>query len=139
MELAAPLNGATSGGLVVLLRAEEKVDLALGLEADHERAEAVAALHLALSEERDGLAQPAEARAHGGVVGGHGHGVGAPPLEELLHRALVALSCGTVVVPLLGPTPEPLREERENARMRCRRGGFGFLRCGCVSCWTDEQ
>jgi hypothetical protein len=89
---------ATSGGLVILLRAEEEVDLALGLEVNHERAEAVTALHLALAEESDGLAQTAEARAHGGVVGGHGHGVGAAPLEELLHRALVALPRSAVVI-----------------------------------------
>jgi hypothetical protein len=33
-------------------------------------AEAVTELHLALAEERDRLAQPAEARAHNRVVGG---------------------------------------------------------------------
>jgi len=31
-------------------------------------------------------------------VGPHGHGVGAAPLEELLHRLLVTLPCGAVVV-----------------------------------------
>jgi hypothetical protein len=77
---------------------EEEVDLALGLKADHELAEAVATLHLALAEERDGLAEPAEARAHGGVISGHDHGVGAAPLEELLHRALMALPRSAVVV-----------------------------------------
>ncbi|KXG28774.1 hypothetical protein SORBI_3005G164400 [Sorghum bicolor] len=76
------LAGACS--VVVLLRAEETVDLAIGLEPDHEGSEAVVALHFA-------LAKAAEA-------GPHGHGVGAAPLEELLHRLLVTLPRGVVVV-----------------------------------------
>jgi hypothetical protein len=103
LDLLLLLVGATGGGLVILLRAEEEVDLALGLQVNHERAEAITALHLALAEERDGLAQPAEARAHGGLVDGHGHGVGTAPLEELLHRALVALPRSAVVVGYLIP------------------------------------
>ncbi|KXG35076.1 hypothetical protein SORBI_3002G129300 [Sorghum bicolor] len=76
------LAGACS--VVVLLRAEETVDLAIGLEPDHEGSEAVVALHFA-------LAEAAEA-------GPHGHGVGAAPREELLHRLLVTLPRGAVVV-----------------------------------------
>jgi hypothetical protein len=64
---------------------------------NHERAEAITALHLALAEERDRLAQPVEAHAHNGVVGGHNHGVGEASLEELLHRALAALPHNAVV------------------------------------------
>ena len=75
------LAGACS--VVVLLRAET-VDLAIGLEPDHEGSEAVVALHFA-------LAEAAEA-------GPHGHGVGAAPREELLHRLLVTLPRGAVVV-----------------------------------------
>jgi hypothetical protein len=78
---------STGGGLVILLCAEE-VGLALGLKVNHERVEAVSVLHLTLANERDRLAQPVEAHAHGGVVGGHGHGVGAALLEELLHYLL---------------------------------------------------
>ncbi|KXG20118.1 hypothetical protein SORBI_3010G157400, partial [Sorghum bicolor] len=76
------LAGACS--VVVLLRAEETVDLAIGLEPDHEGSEAVVALHFA-------LAEAAEA-------GPHGYGVGAAPLEEFLHRLLVTLRRGVVVV-----------------------------------------
>jgi hypothetical protein len=94
---------STSGGLVILLRAEEEVDLALGLEVNHERAEVVMALHLTLTEERDRLAQPVEARTHGRVVGGHDHGVGAASLEELLDHALAALPRSMVVVGYLIP------------------------------------
>ncbi|OAY73153.1 hypothetical protein ACMD2_12207 [Ananas comosus] len=84
-------GGGGGGGLVVVVGLEEAVELALGLEAHHEGAEAVAALHLALAEEGDGLAEAAEAGAHGGVVGGHGHGVGAALHEELLHGLLLPL------------------------------------------------
>jgi len=76
------LAGACS--MVVLLCAEETVDLAIGLQPDHEGSEAVVALHFT-------LAKVAE-------VGPHGHGVGAAPLEELLHRMLVTLPRGAVVV-----------------------------------------
>jgi hypothetical protein len=76
------LAGACS--VVVLLRAEETVDLAIGLEPDHEGSEAVVVLHFALAETAE--------------VGPHGHGVGAAPLEELLHRLLVTLPRGAVVV-----------------------------------------
>jgi hypothetical protein len=93
---------STGGGLVILLRTEE-VDLALSLKVNHERAEAVTALHLMLAEESDRLAQLVEARAHNGVVSGHGHGVGAASLEELLHRALTALPHSAVVVGYLIP------------------------------------
>jgi hypothetical protein len=93
---------STDGGLVILLRAEE-VDLAVGVEVNHERVEAVTALHLALAEERDRLAQPAEARAHNRVVGGHDHGVGEASLEELLHRALAALPHNAVIIGYLIP------------------------------------
>jgi hypothetical protein len=55
------LTGACN--VVVLLRAEETVDLAISLEPDHEGSEAVVALHLAL---------PKAAKA-----GPYGHGVGA--------------------------------------------------------------
>jgi hypothetical protein len=48
------------GGLVILLRAKEEVDLALGLEVNHELAEAVTTLHLMLAEEHDRLAQLTE-------------------------------------------------------------------------------
>jgi hypothetical protein len=94
---------STGGGLVILLRTEEEVDLALSLKVNHERAEAVTALHLMLAEESDRLAQLVEARAHDGVVSGHGHGVGAASLEELLHRALTALPHSAVVVGYLIP------------------------------------
>ncbi|KAG0513472.1 hypothetical protein BDA96_10G105200 [Sorghum bicolor] len=76
------LAGACS--VVVLLRAEETVDLAIGLEPDHEGSEAVVALHFALAEATE--------------AGPHGHGVGAAPLEELLHRLLVTLPRVAVVV-----------------------------------------
>ncbi|KXG34759.1 hypothetical protein SORBI_3002G087400 [Sorghum bicolor] len=76
------LAGACS--VVVLLRAEDTVDLAIGLEPDHEGSEAVVVLHFALAETAE--------------VGPHGHGVGAAPLEELLHRLLVTLPRGAVVV-----------------------------------------
>lgn len=71
---------------------EEPVELALGVELEHEGAEAVAALHLALAEEGDGLGEAAEAGADGGVVGGDGEGVGAALEEELLDRLVVALA-----------------------------------------------
>uniref|UniRef100_A0A0E0DME6 Uncharacterized protein n=1 Tax=Oryza meridionalis TaxID=40149 RepID=A0A0E0DME6_9ORYZ len=83
---------------LLLLRADEAVEVAVGLEADHEGTEAVLALHLALAEERDGLAEAAEARLHGEVVGRHGHGEGAAALEQLLHRALMVLPRGAVVI-----------------------------------------
>ncbi|KAG0545451.1 hypothetical protein BDA96_02G362700 [Sorghum bicolor] len=76
------LAGACS--VVVLLCAEETVDLAIGLEPDHEGSEAVVALHFTLSKAAE--------------VGPHVHGVGAAPLEELLHRLLVTLPRGAVVV-----------------------------------------
>ncbi|OQU90083.1 hypothetical protein SORBI_3002G336900, partial [Sorghum bicolor] len=76
------LAGACS--VVVLLRAEETIDLAIGLEPDHEGSEAVVALHFALAEATK--------------AGPHGHGVGTAPLEELLHRLLVTLPRGAVVV-----------------------------------------
>ncbi|EES15307.2 hypothetical protein SORBI_3007G193400 [Sorghum bicolor] len=76
------LAGACS--VVVLLCAEETVDLAIGLEPDHEGSEVVVALHFT-------LAKAAE-------VGPHSHGVGAAPLEELRHRLLVTLPRGAVVV-----------------------------------------
>jgi hypothetical protein len=98
------------GSLVILLRAEEEVDLALGLEVNHERAEAVMALHITLVEERDRLAQPAEAHALDRVVGGHDHGVGAASLEELLHRALTALPHIMVVIGYLIPTSSSMSE-----------------------------
>jgi hypothetical protein len=94
---------STCGGLVILLCVKEEVDLALDLKVNHERAEVVMALHLTLATEHDRLTQPAEARAHGGVVGGHGHGVGATSLEELLHRTLAALPRSTVVIGYLIP------------------------------------
>ncbi|KXG24909.1 hypothetical protein SORBI_3007G099800 [Sorghum bicolor] len=69
---------------LLLLRAEETVDLAIGLEPDHECSEAVVALHFALVEATE--------------AGPHGHGVGAAPLEEVLHRLLVTLPRGAVVI-----------------------------------------
>jgi hypothetical protein len=94
---------STDDGLVILLLMEEEVDPALDLEVNHERAEAVTTLHLMLAKEHDRLAQPAEAHVHGGVIGGHDHGVGAVSLEELLHRMLVALPRSAVVVGYLIP------------------------------------
>jgi hypothetical protein len=101
---------STGGDLVILLRAEEEVDLALGLEVNHECVEAVMALHLTLVEERDRLAQPAEAHTLDRVIGGHDHGVGATSLEELLHRALTVLPHIMVVIGYLIPTSSSMSE-----------------------------
>jgi len=76
------LAGACS--VVVLLRVEETVNLAIGLESDHQGSEVVVALHFALAETTE--------------AGPHDHGTGAAPLEELLHRLLVTLPRGAVVV-----------------------------------------
>jgi hypothetical protein len=46
---------STDDGLVILLRTEEEVDLALYLDVNHEHAEVFMTLHLALFEERDRL------------------------------------------------------------------------------------
>ncbi|KAG0515285.1 hypothetical protein BDA96_10G265000 [Sorghum bicolor] len=70
--------------VVVLLRVEETVNLAIGLESDHQGSEVVVALHFALAETTE--------------AGPHDHGTGAAPLEELLHRLLVTLPRGAVVV-----------------------------------------
>ncbi|EEC71065.1 hypothetical protein OsI_02815 [Oryza sativa Indica Group] len=110
--------------LLLLLRSDEAVEVAVGLEADHEGAEAVLALHLALAEERDGLTEAAEARPHGEVVGRHGHGEGAATLEQLLHHALMALPRSTVVIGdlVLSLTAAPSSS---------RRGGRGDGDGGC--------
>ena len=91
------LAGACS--VVVLLRAEETVDLAIGLEPDHEGSEAVVALHFALAESTE--------------AGLHGHGVGAAPLEELLHRLLVSRDAPT--------RRDGRRRPRSRPRLRPRR------------------
>jgi hypothetical protein len=114
---------STGGGLVILLCAKEEVDLALDLEVNHERVEVVMALHLTLATKHDRLTQPVEAHAHGGVVGGHGHGVGATSLEELLHCTLAVLPRSTVVIGYLIP---PLFLDIRGGR----RGGGRSRRAG---------
>jgi hypothetical protein len=133
LDLLLLLFGAR-GALLLLLRAEEAVEVAVGLEADHESAEAVPALHLALAEERDGLAEAAEARPHGGVVGGHGHGEGAAALEQLLHRALVALPRGAVVIGdlVVSLTAAPAASSRRGGRGVGGGGGRG-------GCWGSRR
>jgi hypothetical protein len=99
---------STSGGLVVLLHVEEEVNLALGLEVNHERAEVVTALHLVLVEELDRLTQPA---------------------EELLHHTLTALH----TTRWSSDTSYPTSSSTSEVDVASTRVGMGM---GAMGRWT---
>lgn len=112
------------------MNGEQEVEVAIGLEAHHDGAEAVAALHLALAEEGDGLGEAAQAGADGGVVGGNGHGVGAALEEELLDGLVLALlglaaGLGDLVLVLIGGGGRRRRSDGGDGRRRDGSDGDG--------------